>query len=292
MTKSMTGYGRSQQVINGLDITVEIKSVNHRYYEFSCRAPKCYGFLEEKLKAFCQRKIARGKIEVYISVLELETKVSEVILNHPLAESYIKALNELTETYNLKNDIAVSIVARYFDIFTIRKDPDNEEEIWQAIKETADIALTKIIEMREVEGERLKNDINLRCENILKSVEFIEEKSPQTAKEYEEKLTARIKDLLSDAAIDEHRILTEAAIFADKIAVAEETVRLRSHLKQMKDIMESDEAIGRKLDFIVQEINREINTIGSKAQNVEIARVVVNIKAEIEKIREQVQNIE
>ena len=292
MIKSMTGYGRSQEVMNGMDITVEIKSVNHRYFEFSARMPRAYGFLEEKMKSFVQSSVARGKVDCYIQIETVESPSSVVEVNTALAESYISALHQLQGKFQLRDDISAGLVARYPDVLNVRKAETDEEEIWNAVRQTAQKALDSFIRMRGTEGAKLREDILNRSAEILECVKFIEERSPQTVKEYKEKLEARIRELLSDAHVDEQRLLTEAAIFADKVAVDEETVRLRSHIEQLHKFLDSPNAIGRKMDFLVQEMNREGNTIGSKAQDVAIVRKVVDIKAEIEKIREQVQNIE
>jgi len=288
----MTGFGRCEDTINGRDIIVEIKSVNHRYFEFSSRITRGYGFLDEKLKSYLQSQIFRGKIDVYVSIETLEDTDSQVLVNHSLAAGYVNALHELAQRYGLRDDISVSTVSRYSDIFTVHKAPDDEEIIWNAVKEVTNKALDSFIRMREAEGARLKADVLQRAETILKTVGKIEERSPQTIIEYQQKLKQRLSEMLNDSNIDEQRILTEAAIFADKIAVAEETVRLRSHFGQFSNMLNSNEAVGRKLDFIVQEMNRETNTIGSKCVDSQIAYMVVDIKAEIEKIREQIQNIE
>ena len=292
MIKSMTGYGKSEQTIDSLNVTVEIKSVNHRYFEFSARVPREYGFLEEKLKKYCNSLITRGKVECYVSVEDLEEREMEVNVNETLAAGYVKALKELSERFGLKDDISAVTLSRYPDVITLHKASEDEERIWNAIKTVAETAVSKFIEMRETEGSKLRGDILSRADYIIECVEFIEGRSPETVREYNEKLKQRMKELLGDAAVDEQRLLNEAAIYADKIAVDEETVRLRSHISQLRDFMNSSEAIGRKLDFLVQEINREANTIGSKAQDVDIAKKVIAIKAEVEKIREQVQNIE
>lgn len=292
MIRSMTGYGRKQAVTGGMHITAEIKSVNHRYFEFSARVPRAYGFLEEKLKTYIQSLISRGKVECYIQIDNLEEEDCIVEVNHSLAKGYYDALKYLAQRYELRDDISVSLLSRYSDIFSVHKAEADEEKIWESVKGVVAEAVSSFIKMRETEGEKLKNDILSRCDTIIEKVEFIEERSPETVREYNDKLLARIKDVLSDVQVDEQRILTEAAVYADKIAVAEETVRLRSHISQLRDFMESEEAIGRKTDFLVQEINREANTIGSKAQDVAIAKKVIDIKAEVEKIREQVQNIE
>ncbi len=292
MIKSMTGFGRAQETIDGMSITVEMKSVNHRYFDFSSRVPRVYGFLEEKLKSYIQSYVSRGKLECYVQIEALEIEDCVVSVNHSLAAGYIDALKELAEKYELPDDITVSSVAKYHDIFSVHKTEADEERIWNAVKAVTDKALASFISMREREGEKLKADILSRCDTILENVKFIEERSPQTVIEYNSKLLERMKGVLEDVQVDEQRLLTEAAIYADKIAVAEETVRLRSHIEQMHEFMDSEIAIGRKTDFLIQEFNREANTIGSKAQDVEIARKVIDIKAEIEKIREQVQNIE
>ena len=291
MIKSMTGYGKSEQTIDSLNVTVEIKSVNHRYFEFSARVPREYGFLEEKLKKYCNSLITRGKVECYVSVEDLEEREMEVNVNETLAAGYVKALKELSERFGLKDDISAVTLSRYPDVITLHKASEDEERIWNAVKTVAETAVSKFIEMRETEGSKLRGDILSRADYIIECVEFIEGRSPETVREYNEKLKQRMKELL-DAAVDEQRLLNEAAIYADKIAVDEETVRLRSHISQLREFMNSSEAIGRKLDFLVQEINREANTIGSKAQDVDIAKKVIAIKAEVEKIREQVQNIE
>lgn len=292
MTKSMTGYGRAQAVVDGLDITVEIKSVNHRYFDFSARAPRAYGFLEEKLKSFLQSKVSRGKIDCFVQLESLDDMQAVVKINHSLASGYYAALKELSEKYNLSGNISAMDLARYPDVLSVHKQEADEERIWNAVSSVLESAVEGFVSMREKEGYHLQEDILSRADTILEKVAFIEERSPQTVKEYNEKLLARMQEVLGDAHVDEQRILTEAAIYADKIAVAEETVRLRSHVSQLRDMFKSEEAIGRKMDFLVQEMNREANTIGSKAQDVEIARNVLDIKAEIEKIREQVQNIE
>ena len=292
MIKSMTGYGKSEQTIDSLNVTVEIKSVNHRYFEFSARVPREYGFLEEKLKKYCNSLITRGKVECYVSVEDLEEREMEVNVNETLAAGYVKALKELSERFGLKDATSAVTLSRYPDVITLHKASEDEERIWNAVKTVAETAVSKFIEMRETEGSKLRGDILSRADYIIECVEFIEGRSPETVREYNEKLKQRMKELLGDAAVDEQRLLNEAAIYADKIAVDEETVRLRSHISQLREFMNSSEAIGRKLDFLVQEINREANTIGSKAQDVDIAKKVIAIKAEVEKIREQVQNIE
>lgn len=292
MIRSMTGYGRHQASVYGMDITVEIKSVNHRYYEYSSRLPRTYGFLDDKLKSYLQGRIARGKVEVYVSIDTVEAPGSDVVVNYSLADSYVKALKDLSARYGLKDDVSAMSLTRFPDILTVRKAPEDEDAVWDAVRNVAEKALDAFVAMREREGARLKEDVLSRAATILQLVGQVEERSPQTVQTHMEKVQARMRELLDGAAVDEQRLLTEAALYADKIAVAEETVRLRSHIAQLEQMMESSEAIGRKLDFLVQEINREANTTGSKCQDVELARIVVEIKAEVEKIREQIQNIE
>ncbi len=292
MIRSMTGYGRYQDTVDGMDITVEIKAVNHRYYEYSSRLPRAYGFLDDKLKAYLQGSISRGKVDVYVFIDTADAPGSRVTVNHSLVQGYLKALREIAETYGLRNDVSVMSLARYPDLLTVHREAEDEEAVWAAVRTVADVALNRFLQMREKEGEKLQEDILSRAAAILEAVGQVEERSPQTVREHMDKVQARMRELLGTATVDEQRLLTEAALFADKIAVAEETVRLRSHISQLEHMLAGNEAVGRKLDFLVQEINREANTIGSKAQDVQLARVVVDIKAEIEKIREQIQNIE
>jgi len=292
MIKSMTGYGREQAQISGRDILVEIRSVNHRYYEFSARTPRAYGYLEEKLKTLLNGKIARGKVEVSVSVFNNEGTDAQIEVNSVIAKGYVDALVEANKGLNLENDLSLSQLIRLPDIFTVKKVIDNEEEIWNAVNNVADVALNKFISMREVEGEKMLNDVMGRLQYIEDTVSIIENKSPETTQNYRERLFNKLKEVLSDNNIDEQRILTEAAIFSEKTAVDEETVRLRSHIEQFRTLLNSNEGVGRKLDFLVQEVNREVNTIGSKAQDLEITKMVVDLKSEIEKIREQIQNIE
>lgn len=292
MLRSMTGYGRAQQVNGGLSISFEIKSVNHRYFEFSSHIPRAYLFLEEKIKSFIKEKVSRGKTECFLLIDEIEAEAADVTVNEPLAKGYIRALEKLSDEYSLRNDATAMQIARFPDVLSVHKADADEEEIWAAVKPSVEKAVENFIAMREKEGEKLKEDVTARSQVIISDVAFVEERSPQTVKEYTEKLTERIKEVLSDTSIDESRILTEAAIYADKVAVAEETVRLRSHISQLHEMLEGDNAVGRKLDFLVQEMNREANTIGSKCQDVEITKKVLDMKAEIEKIREQIQNIE
>lgn len=288
----MTGFGRSESIVGGRDISVEIRSVNHRYFDYSSRISRGYGFLDTKLKAYLQDRIERGKIDLSVTVETLESADAEVLVNHSLASGYIAALRDLQQRYGLRDDISVGVVARYADLFTVRRAPEDEEAIWEAVRGVADEAFLPFSAMREAEGEHLKADFLERTARILELVSGVEERSPKTVEEYREKLLQRLRDLLADANVDEQRVLTEAAVFADKVSVAEETVRLRSHIDQFLSMLKAGGAVGRRLDFLVQEMNREANTIGSKCVDAEIAHMVVDMKAEIEKIREQIQNIE
>lgn len=292
MVKSMTGFGRAVKELDGYVITVELKSVNHRYFEFYSRCPRQYGFIDDKIKSYVNSRVSRGKIECFVGIEALNTESADVVVNNTLASAYVKALKEIAQNYDLKEDFGASTISRFQDVLVVRKAEEDEEKIWQLVQKVASEAIDKFIEMRTVEGKRMYDDVYSRSQFILDCVSYIEERSPQTVKEYNDKLVARVHDLLGDVSLDESRILQEVAIYADKVAVAEETVRLRSHIEQLREFLASDEAIGRKMDFLVQEINRETNTIGSKCNDVDVARKVVDMKAEIEKIREQIQNIE
>lgn len=292
MVKSMTGYGRAQRMLGGRDITVEIKSVNHRFFEFSARVPRAYGYLEERLKSYVQGQISRGKVEVGVTILTVEGQNAVVEANRELAGAYVDALRKIGTEAGLEDDLTLSTLTRFSDIFTVRREAEDEEEIWAAVRTVTDEAVDRFVAMRAAEGERLRADLQNRLESIGRGVAFVKEQSPRTVEAYRERLTAKIREVLADRQIDEARIVTEAAVFADRVAVDEETVRLESHLAQFREILGHDCPIGRKLDFLVQEINREANTIGSKAQDVSVAQVVVDIKSDVEKIREQIQNIE
>ena len=292
MIRSMTGYGRDQQLLHGRSITVEIRSVNHRYFEFSCRAPRGCAFLEDRLKRALQSAISRGKVEVSLTLQTVENRHTSVAVDHALAGQYLAALRALGEEYSLPDDLTLSVVARLPDVFTLCRDEEDEEELAADVLSVLQNALARFVAMRETEGERLRADVLSRLSVMEEHLSFVEERSPQTLAEYRARLTARLTELLNGAVPDENRILTEAGIVADRLAVDEETVRLRSHFAQLRKIMESTEPVGRKLDFLVQEMNRETNTIGSKCSDTAIAGHVVEMKSEIEKIREQIQNIE
>ncbi len=296
MIKSMTGYGRSRRTLNGRDITVEARSVNNRYLDCSVKMPRSYIFAEDALKALVQKRVSRGKVDMFITV---ETKGAEetvVTVNEPLARGYMAALNQLMEMPEgggrVKDSYYATDLARMPDVLTVSKAEEDMESLSADLCAVAEEALAAHAAMREIEGRKLAEDILGRLDTIEAITARVEERSPQTVAEYREKLLVRMKEVLQSAAIDESRILTEAAIFADKVAVDEETVRLRSHLSQLREMLQGGEPVGRKLDFLIQEVNREANTIGSKCSDIQIARDVVELKAEIEKIREQVQNIE
>lgn len=292
MIRSMTGYGRAEVLVNGRNILVEIRSVNHRYFEFSCRSPRAYGFLESRLKTYLQGKLSRGKVDVNVSIQTVEGSSASVQVNRELAASYVQALRALEEPLGLRDDLSLSVISRFSDIFTVNKETEDEDAVWADVLQAADEATGRFVQMRETEGAKMKEDVESRLDFILQAVEQVEARSPKTVEEYRARLYNKMSEVLGNTQIDEQRILTEAALYAEKIAVSEETVRLRSHVGQFRAILAQGGPVGRKLDFLIQECNRETNTIGSKAQDIEIARIVVDIKSEIEKIREQIQNIE
>ena len=294
MVKSMTGYGRARETRNGRDITVEVRSVNNRYLDCSVKMPRAYIFAEDAVKSAVQRSVSRGKVDVFITVESLGAEESVVSVNEPLARAYIAALEQLRELGDgaVKGKYAATDLARLPDVITVTKAEEDLEALSADLVAVAEDALWAHTAMRLTEGERLAADILGRLDTIEAITARVEARSPQTVAEYREKLLSRMQEVLQSASVDEARILTEAAIFADKVAVDEETVRLRSHLGQLREMLRGDVPVGRKLDFLIQEVNRESNTIGSKCSDLQIARDVVELKAEIEKIREQVQNIE
>ena len=292
MVRSMTGYGRARQTLNGRDITVEVRSVNNRYLDCTVKVPRTYIFAEDAVKARVQKAVSRGKVDVFITIDAAAADETVVAVNEPLARGYYEALTRLKESFGLEGSITPDMLAKFPDVLTVTKAEEDLESVAADICAVLDEALAAYNAMRTVEGGKLREDIAGRADIIEAVVGKVEERSPQTVAAYREKLLARMQEVLQSTAIDESRILTEAAIFADKIAVDEETVRLRSHLSQLRTMLESDQPIGRKLDFLIQEVNRECNTIGSKCNDLTIAQDVVNMKAEVEKIREQVQNIE
>lgn len=293
MIKSMTGYGRARREVHKRDITVEVRAVNNRYLDCGVKMPRMYAFAEDAVKQCVQKAVSRGKVDVFITVDASAADVAKVTVNKELAAQYAAALNTLAElcgptAYRVTPDQ----LARFPDVLTVTKADEDLEEVSGDLCAVLEEALAAFNAMRAVEGAKLAEDIENRLDNILSYTARVEERSPETVAEYRRKLTARMQEVLQSAAVDEQRILTEAAVYADKVAVDEETVRLRSHVSQLRGMLQSDEPMGRKMDFLIQEVNRESNTIGSKCNDVEIAQVVVGLKAEVEKMREQVQNVE
>ena len=292
MVRSMTGYGRARQTRNGRDITVEVRSVNNRYLDCNVKMPRAYVFAEDAMKALVQKAISRGKVDVFVTVDASAADVSVVQVNEPLARGYYEALSRLKEMFSLEGDVTPAVLARFPDVLTVTKAEEDLETVCADICAVLEEALSAYNKMRATEGEKLCQDIIGRAGTIETVVGKVERRSPETVQEYRQRLEGKIRELLQSTTIDESRILTETAIVADKLAVDEETVRLRSHLSQLRAMVQGSEPVGRKLDFLIQEINRECNTIGSKCNDLTIAQDVVNMKAEVEKIREQVQNIE
>ena len=292
MVKSMTGYGRARETLNGRDITVEVRSVNNRYLDCTVKMPRTYVFAEDAIKTRVQKAISRGKVDVFVSIDTSGADVSVVTVNEALARSYYDALRQLKTSLQLEGEITPMALAKFPDVLSVSKAEEDLESVAADICQVLDGALCAYNEMRAVEGVRLAEDIAGRVTTIESVVTKVEERSPQTVAEYRARLTNKMNEVLQSTTIDESRILTEAAIFADKVAVDEETVRLRSHIAQLRSMLQGAEPVGRKLDFLIQEVNRECNTIGSKCNDLTIAQDVVNMKAEVEKIREQVQNIE
>ena len=292
MLKSMTGYGRNEAIVGGKKILCEIKSVNHRYSDYSVKVPKYYGFLEDKIREFASKYISRGKVDIYVAIESYEEADKDIVVNKELAKAYLDALYSLRDEFGLNDDISVMALSRYPDIFIQERKEEDEEEIWNSVKTVLEPAVMSFTKMREREGERIQKDLEARVNYMKTLAAKIDERSAETVKEYQTRLYEKIKEVLEDREIDDARVLTEVAIFADKVAVNEEMVRLSSHFEEFFGITASDMPAGRKLDFLIQEINREINTTGSKASDIEIAKIVVELKGETEKLREQIQNIE
>ena len=292
MVKSMTGYGRAVETVNGREFTVEIRSVNNRYLDCTVKLPRSFSFAEEAVKAAVKASVSRGKVDVYISVRSETEADVQVTLNKPVLEGYLAAMRQMVEEYGVKDDVSVSTLSRMNDIFVVDKPKADEDQLKADLLSVVDKALAAYDAMRVTEGLALENDLRSRAATILELVAQVEEQNPKTVSDYRRRLEEKMREVLENKSIDESRILTEAAIFADKVAVDEETVRLRSHLEQMDEMLRGNGGIGRKLDFLLQEMNREANTTGSKCTDVKVARIVVDIKAELEKIREQTQNIE
>ena len=292
MILSMTGYGRARQVLNGREITVELRGVNARFLEYSSRLPRAFAFLEDPLKKLVAARVSRGKVELSLTVQNTTAADTVVTVNWPLAKGYRDAMTALSEQLELKNDMSVSLIARMPDVLAQTAAPLDEEALWADVQTVAGQAVDAFLTMRAAEGEKLKADLLSHLDVVEQLVGGIEANTAGRVKAYSDKLYARLQELLGDRSIDESRLVTEAAIFADKTAIDEETVRLHSHIAQYRDILSGDGPVGRKLDFLTQELNREANTIGSKCQDVDITRLVVELKSEIEKLREQLQNLE
>ena len=292
MVKSMTGYGRAVETVNGREFTVELRSVNNRYLDCTVKLPRALSFAEDAVKQAVKGAISRGKVDVFISVRSEGAEDVKITLNTAMVEGYLGAMHQMAKDYGIREDISVSLLSRMPDVFTVDKPEVDEEQLLADLLSVVNQTLERFDAMRSAEGGALENDLRSRGQTILSLVEQVEAGSGQTVADYRTRLENKLKEVLANTAIDESRILTEAAIFADKVAVDEETVRLRSHLDQMNNMLTSGGTIGRKLDFLLQEMNRESNTIGSKCSDVRMARIVVDIKAELEKIREQTQNIE
>ena len=292
MIKSMTGYGRAQKSFERHSINIELRCVNHRYLDCAVRVPRIYVFLEETVKSVVQSVIARGKADVFVTIEHEQSDNVSISLNRPMLEGYLSAIGELRDGYGLREDVSLMQMARFPEVFSVVKEQEDMDELRRNVTEVLKDALSDFAKMREREGNRLKEDILARTDEIERLVGIVEERSPETVREYREKLFQRMKEVLESTDIEEGRILLEAAVYADKVAVSEETVRLRSHIDQIRSMLSAGGAVGRKLDFLIQELNREANTIGSKAGDIELSRVVVDMKSEIEKMREQVQNIE
>ncbi len=290
--KSMTGYGRARQTVQQREITVELRAVNHRYFDCTVKTPRMYGFLEDAVKQMAAQHIARGKVDIFLSINDIGNAQTKIVLNEQVAQQYYDALTTLRNRFSLQEEISLSVLAKLPDVLTPEKVEEDTEQLSQQVLTVFTQALEEFECMRQREGEKMAADIAARQQVILQFVTDVEKRSPLCVQEYREKLEKRMAEVLSDTQIDAQRILTEAALFADKTAVDEETVRLRSHLSQLTGMLKEKTAVGRKLDFLVQEMNREVNTIGSKANDITLANVVVSLKAELEKIREQVQNIE
>ncbi len=292
MLKSMTGYGRALLEKEGMELTFELKSVNNRYLDTSVRLPRAFGYLEDKIKKEIANHTSRGKVDAYLSINIIEDRLTKVTVNYPLFESYLAVFNEVKEKYGLRDDTAVSTVMKIPDVVGTKSDEEDEEKMTALLCEVMGAALDSYDRMRETEGKKLYDDINEKLDRIEELRNEIARLSPESVKAYEERLRARIEELLGNTNYDETRVITEVALYADKVAVDEEITRLGSHLSQFRSIMKSNAPAGRKLDFLTQEINREVNTIGSKCCELEITKLVVEAKSEIEKIREQIQNVE
>lgn len=292
MVKSMTGYGRHESVLHGRTLVIELKSVNNRYLDCNVRLPRVYICAEDGVQRRVKAAISRGKVDVYVNIENNTEEAVSVTLNQPVAAGYMEALRTMADTFGLEPNVSIDLLAKFPDVFKVDKVPEDLEELTADIHAVTEEALRDFDAMRSREGEKLEADLLGRLVTLENFTHQVEQRSPQTVADYRARLTAKLQEVLADRQLDESRVLTEAAIFADKVAVDEETVRLHSHIAQFREMLDGGSPIGRKLDFLIQEMNRETNTIGSKCNNLEISTIVVNMKAEIEKIREQVQNIE
>lgn len=292
MIKSMTGFGRCEVLKDSRKFTVELKSVNHRYLDVNIRMPKKLNFFETSIRTLLKSYADRGKVDIFITYEDLSQSQVSVKYNAALAAEYLKYLNQMAEEFSLDNDVRVSTLSRYPEVFTMEECSEDEDELWNGLKEALEGTFSQFVEMRTKEGERLKEDILLKLDLLSEQIRFIEERSPQIIAEYRTKLEEKMRELLEDTQIDDNRIAAEVILFADKICTDEEVVRLKSHIQHMKETLEESNGIGRKLDFIAQEMNREANTILSKANDLDISNRAISLKTEIEKIREQIQNIE
>ena len=292
MIKSMTGFGRCEVQKDSRKFTVELKSVNHRYLDVNIRMPKKLNFFETTIRTLLKSYANRGKVDIFITYEDLSQTQVSVKYNAALAAEYMKYLKQMEEEFGLENDVRVSTLSRYPEVFTMEEQSEDEEELWNGLKEALEGAFTQFVETRKTEGENLKKDITSKLDLLSEQIGFIEERSPQIVAEYRAKLEDKMKELLADTQIEESRIASEVILFADKICTDEEVVRLKSHISHMRNTLEEKDEIGRKLDFIAQEMNREANTILSKANDIEVSDRAISLKTEIEKIREQIQNIE
>ncbi len=291
MLKSMTGFGRAEKTVDGFTVKVNLKSVNHRYMDASIKVPKYYTFVEDKIRQQASKYISRGKVEIFVGVERTEDSNKKVVLDKAVAKNYIDALKSMKKL-GLKDDVKISTIAQYHDIFRLENDETDEKYIADLICEVFDEAAKDFVNMRINEGKNMEKDILSHLDTLFENLCLVENRYPAIIDEYKERLKKRISEVLEDKNVDEQRIVTEVAIFAEKSDIGEETVRLRSHINEFKKAIETDLPIGKKLDFMIQEMNRETNTMGSKANDVEISKIIVDMKSEIEKIREQIQNIE
>lgn len=290
--KSMTGYGNATQVLSNREITAEIRSVNNRYFDCNVKLPRAYAFAEEAIKQAVKQSVSRGKIDVYLTITAQEDSNVTISVNRPVLEGYLNAFREISAAYSIPDNTTIQSISRLPDVFFVEKGAEDEERVLEELLFVVNQALTKYNAMRQAEGEALVRDLTAKADGILAMVAEVEKRMPEMVTSYRERLFAKMKETLENSTIDEGRILQEAAIYADRVAVDEETVRLRSHIAQMKQLFGESIPVGRKLDFLIQEMNRETNTIGSKCNDLALTQIVVDIKAELEKIREQVQNLE